>query len=87
MSNNKKNIYFRSGSGLFNVVVIDPKKNYPAKKLIDICPDDTKIMDMDIDFRNSIVYAITENGAILGKSFFMKPYMSTVWFSTADDKS
>lgn len=52
MSNNKKNVYFRSGSSLFFVAVVDPKKNYPAKKLIEICSEETKLVDVDIDFRN-----------------------------------
>ena len=42
---------------------------------------------MDIDFGNSIVYALSENGTIYGKSYLMKPYMSTVFFSFSDDKS
>jgi hypothetical protein len=87
MTKNKEYVYFRDGNNLIMIWIADPKNKYKSKKVIDICPEDLKLIDIDLDFNNCIVYGLTENGDIFGRSFFLKPFYSPVNFVYSGEKS
>ena len=55
--------------------------------MIDICPEEINLVDIDLDLSNCIVYGLSENGEIFGKSFFMKPHYSMVNFIYSGEKN
>jgi hypothetical protein len=68
------------------ISVLDEKSKYESKRVIDICPEEVELVDIDLDLSNCIVYGISGAGDIYGKSFFMKPYYSMVNFEYSGEK-
>ena len=85
-SKNKEHVYFRNGNSLMMISVLDEKSKYESKRVIDICPEEVELVDIDLDLSNCIVYGISGAGDIYGKSFFMKPYYSMVNFEYSGEK-
>lgn len=69
------------------ISVLDKKQKYDGKRVIDICPEETKLIDICLDLSQCIVYGLSEHGEIFGKSFFMKPYYSMINFTYSGEKN
>lgn len=69
------------------IPLLDESGKHESKKVIDICPEEIKLVDIDLDLSNCIVYGLSENGEIFGRSYFMKPYYSMVNFSYTGEKN